>query len=568
MKIPDKNSSHSINYYSKVLVVVIITVLLINVFVSILTISITRQQSIENITNTINLYLKQVQQKFNSVEHFMIWTVLNEPLIDDINDAKDYYEFADSIDNFRSRVIDYQYSTGEEYQFFLLLKKENYFFNSSPINVNYSEYLKIKDYFLSEIEKFQSYENMKTWKTFELNNNYYLYHLIDYEDRVFISLISVNDILLPLKDINLGNKGAIIMENDAGTYLTNATEELSLQNNTQKPLAISYLRFKEKEIDLPFSLHVYVDNVSAFKRIMIAQLSLTFATVVISIILIMILIYIKNKLLYPIQAFSNNLSKINDSNEAIDFNNSNIKELEQANVQFKDLIKEIRKLKINIYEQELEKQNIQMDFMKLQIKPHFYINCLTTIYSMAQLEMYKEIQEMTLSTSKYFRYLFQTKQNFVKLEKELDHINDYLAIQKLLHGPTFTFERYVENGVENAKIPPLVLQTFIENSIKHIRSYDKQIKITLRIQSVENEGLLKMVITDNGQGFPKDILEKLQNNKSLSSVDGSHIGINNVISRLQLLYSEKFKIDFSNAKTGGAVVMLLIPNDVFEGVEV
>ncbi|MEH7118669.1 hypothetical protein V7128_14780, partial [Neobacillus vireti] len=132
MRLPiGKNPSHSINYYSKVLLLILICILLINIFVSLLTISITRQQSIDSITNTVNLYLKDTKKRFNAIDHYMDWTVLHEPIIHNIEDAHDISELQKSMNDFRSRVNDFQYSTGKKYQFFLALKKENYFFNSS-----------------------------------------------------------------------------------------------------------------------------------------------------------------------------------------------------------------------------------------------------------------------------------------------------------------------------------------------------------------------------------------------------------------------------------------------------
>ncbi|MBD1381533.1 sensor histidine kinase [Metabacillus arenae] len=561
-----KNPSRSVNYYSKVLFIILISILLINIFVSFFTISITRQQSIEYITNTVNLYLKDANQKLNAVDHFMIWTVKHEPLIENIEDAQDMSELPKSIRDFRSRVNDFQYSTGEEYQFFLGLKKKNYFFNSSPIQMKYSEYLKIKDFFLSEKRTLNKYENFYTWQSLKLNNKFYLYHLLEYENRMFISLIAVDDILMPLQDINLGNNGIIMMENDEHGFLSSSDQVHLFKKEKSNSFFSSHLVFEGKNTSLPFSLHVSVDHFSAFERVVIAQFVLIFATIMISLILFLIVLYMKNKVISPIRKFSKNLSDINANNETIDFKSSSIMELEQANALFRGLINEVKKLKVNIYEQEIEKKQIQMDFMKLQIKPHFYLNCLTTIYSMAQMKMDKEIKEMALSTSKYFRYLFQTNQNFVKLEKELDHIHDYLAIHKLVHGPVFLFETFIQPNSEKAKIPPLVLQTFIENTIKYSVSLDEQVSISLRIYYIDmdNEKFIKITLKDTGPGFPYDVLDKLQNNIPLTNEKGNHIGINNVIQRLRLLYGGDFLIEFSNDSDGGALIVLMIPYLIYE----
>ena len=103
----------------------------------------------------------------------------------------------------------------------------------------------------------------------------------------------------------------------------------------------------------------------AFEKIMVAQL------------LIMLLfdcnllikrnpyVFRKN-LLVPIQRFSKNLARINEGNEATDHKSSRITELEQVNAQFKELVGQIKRFKIDRYEQELEKQKIRLDYMKLQ----------------------------------------------------------------------------------------------------------------------------------------------------------------------------------------------------------
>jgi len=559
-----KNPSRSVNYYSKVLVIILLSILFINIVVTFFTISITRQQSIDYITNTITLYLQDTERKLNAIDHFMIWTVKNEPLIKDIENAEDMSELPKSLNAFRTRVNDFQFSTGKEYQFFLALKKENYFFNSSPLQMNYSDYLVVKDFFLSQRPGFTKYEEFKTWQSLRIHHHYYLYHSLQYNNRMFVSVIAVEDLLLPLQDINLGNKGTLIIKDDSDRFLTGSKQDLEkARSNT---LFDSYLIFRGEDTGLPFSLHVSVDHFSAFKKVVIAQFALVLATIIISMFLFFILRYLKNKVLSPIHLFSKNLAEITQTNETVDFESSSIIELEQANEQFRELISEIKKLKINYYEQEFEKKQIQMDFMKLQIKPHFYLNCLTTIYSMAEMEMYNEIKEMSLSTSKYFRYLFQTNKNFVKLGKEIEHIQDYLAIQKLLHAHSFQFEIQVNPTIEHAKIPPLIIQTFIENTVKHAVSLDEQIDISLQIQSLKNQDkdLIGITLCDNGPGFPAAILEKLQNRIPLTTSTGHHIGINNVLQRLNQLYGDEFQIEFSNRPNGGAMIQIAIPYLIYE----
>lgn len=553
-----KHPSRSVNYYSKVIIIILISILVINMIVTFFTISITRQQSIDNITNIVDIYLDDTLLKLSAVEQFMIWTVKNEPLIDDIENAKDMSELPTNINNFRTRVIDFQNSTGKEYQFFLALEKENYFFNSSPILMSYSEYLKIKFYFESKRNQPNKYEDIYTWQSLKVSDKYYLYHFLQYENRTFISLIALEDILLPLQEVNLGNNGSLTIVNDHKRMLTWPKEHTNQQ--LLKLIFSTEMVFPQRETGLPFSLYVTVDHFSAFKQVVFAHITLVLATAIISLILYLIVRYLRRKILSPIQKFSENLSAIDNNNERIDFSSSII-ELEQANAQFKGLMNEINKLKIDYYEQEFEKKQIQMDFMRLQIKPHFFLNCLTTIHSMAEMEMYQEIKQMIFSISSYFRYLFQTNQNFVSLDKEVSHVQDYLDIQKLLHGHAFHFDIHVEHTLNHVLVPPLMIQTFIENTIKHAVSLDEQINIMLDIRSYtfQDQDWIKISLRDNGPGFREDILEKLQHQKPITSSNGHHIGINNVIKRLRILFNNKYRIHFSNHPDGGAIIEIMIP---------
>ena len=139
------------------------------------------------------------------------------------------------------------------------------------------------------------------------------------------------------------------------------------------------------------------------------------------------------KVILPIKLFSQSLSKMDSvsEGEGLVLTDSKIQELNQINDQFKNLIHEITRLRIDIYEAELDKNKFMIGFLQQQIKPHFYLNCLTTVDSMVSLGDIDAAKKMLMFTSKYFRYLFQVNKNFVPLINELTHIEDYLSIQNM-----------------------------------------------------------------------------------------------------------------------------------------
>lgn len=314
-----------------------------------------------------------------------------------------------------------------------------------------------------------------------------------------------------------------------------------------------------------FTAKITVNDFGKFETIIIAQ----FLTVLLSILIAgfscILMIFMERRVLKPIELFLDNLKNFDEKSELIDFKDNRIIELEQTNQQFKNLIKQIKKLKIDVYENEINQQQTQLDYMQLQIKPHFFLNCLTSIYSMAQTQMYEEIEKMTISTSKYFRYIFSTNQSYVRLELEIEHVRDYLNIQKMRYDTGFSYSILQDKETNGLKIPPLVLQTFIENSIKHTVSLDEEIKICVSCRYVSQpEGdMVNIQITDTGVGFAPEILKMLQANEPLSQKAGTHIGISNTIKRFDLLYNGMAKIQFANMPTGGAQVTIIFPAEQF-----
>lgn len=306
----------------------------------------------------------------------------------------------------------------------------------------------------------------------------------------------------------------------------------------------------------------------AYEQIVLIQFILAGAVLFVAIILFSSMIYMKQKVLAPIKTFSENLSHFNDSTEIMDFKDTQLLELEQANLQFKNLMRQIKKLKIDIYEKELEKQKTFMNYLQLQIRPHFFLNCLNTIYSMAQTQLYEEIMEMSMITSNYFRYIFQNPQDFVLLQEELKHIEDYMKIQKLRYGNGFDYEIFAEKGTEQVRILPILIQTFIENSVKHAVASDEPITIKTDIHwssSPENPHKnIQIQISDTGSGFPEDVLYELNHAQSLEPVNGHRIGITNAIKRLNLFYEkDTAAITFSNLPQKGACVTILLPANLY-----
>lgn len=221
-----------------------------------------------------------------------------------------------------------------------------------------------------------------------------------------------------------------------------------------------------------------------------------------------------------------------------------------------EMVEEIKELKIKVYEEELRKNDIMMEYLKQQVNPHFFLNCLNIIYSLSNIEDYRLIRQMVEYLIKYFRYIFSQTDDLVLLEDEISHLENYLHIQEMRYPNRFQYRIQVDENDGNEKIPPLLIQTFVENSLKHSGMLANNEILEIQVTVLWNSGL-EITISDNGKGFGNEVLEKLRNKENILYDNRKHIGIENAIRRTNVIFHGKEKITFYN--DNGAHVKLILP---------
>ena len=246
-----------------------------------------------------------------------------------------------------------------------------------------------------------------------------------------------------------------------------------------------------------------------------------------------------------------------------DDGSNNLLELESVSGKFKELLRKIQGLKIAIYEKELAEQKAELEYTQEQIKPHFFLNCLSLIHGIADKNNEGEIVEITTVLSDYMRYIFQDSKKQRDVEEELEHIEAYIRIQKLRYGEeAFSFEVTTDGDIGEWKVPSLLLQTLVENSVVHGVSLDRKSEISLYLtnETYEDGEYLYICISDTGNGFSKEALDAIENDTPIIYHGRHHVGISNIKRRLALMYGERASITCSNMDENyGAVVEVRLP---------
>lgn len=259
-------------------------------------------------------------------------------------------------------------------------------------------------------------------------------------------------------------------------------------------------------------------------------------------------IYIKQRVLKPMDRLVLIMRTIRDGNlETVADWEYRTAEFYVVNDTFNEMISQIKQLKIESYEKQIAKERANLQALRLQIRQHFFLNCLKTLYGLSEVKRYDGIQQYIILLSKHLRYIFQDNANLVKMEKELTSCQNYISLQKynLNNPPDYTVN--IDARVLKVPIPPITLLTMIENSVKHGTQIGSQLKITMTIVLLPSDDgdLVNITIHDNGPGFKTEMLQKL-NSLLENSPENEHVGLINVIRRFQLIYGNQFGIAFSN----------------------
>lgn len=270
------------------------------------------------------------------------------------------------------------------------------------------------------------------------------------------------------------------------------------------------------------------------------QILLVMGAVFVLLAIPFILFYMKQEIFAPMTALVSTMDRIGRGElsvrSSVDYRNA---EFTQVNETFNRMIDQITQLKIDGYEKELEARRNEMTALKLQIRPHFVLNCLKSVYAMVQTGSREDAQQLILLLSRYLRYILSFTATTTPLHTEIDP------------------------ELSELPLPPVSLLTLVENSVKHGKMIGKTLKITITAKLLETEEgcMADLSVADNGTGFTAGDLKQL-NSAAPQEENGQHVGLFNVVRRLQLLYGEQAAIAFTNNRRGGgARVELFLPID-------
>lgn len=579
-----------------VLIVLLTVLLLINLFLGISSMISFRDHNEKQIEKIMMAYRQKQEERFEFVRHYVEWSAVHEPLLRDLMKHTGAGKEVQDLLILRSRVRDMKNAYGAGVMFFAYLEGEEKFYHLSEVKIPYEDYLELRKMVPQKAKK----EGQKmAWQRIRLGQDRksFLFYGVSYRGVYVCSLVDAEKLRGNLDDIITGRKGYYRLLDEEGREFL----RVDGSGGSLFPLFYRNYTLQADPGGMPYQVQVHADVYSAAAEQEIRQ-SLILLLLFVVLFVAARYIYVTNRsVLRPLENFQIALKNVSAEDSILHMESPPLRELEPADQQLKNLVSQLQKMRISVYEEELERKKFEITFLQHQIRPHFYLNCLATIDSMAQLGEIEELRKMVLFTSQYIRYLFQVDSNLVRLSYELTHIEAYLDIQNLRMEENFEVEVKAAPEAMEACIPPLFLISFVENSVKHASvPAGEKLKISIRCRR-EKERLV-MDIADSGQGFPPEFLREQEGELPLAERKGgeplvaerkeeppvakrreegaaigekreegsqikeavlkrTHIGIANSRKRLALLYGRSYRLVLLNlpAPAHGAVVHVEIP---------
>ncbi len=225
-------------------------------------------------------------------------------------------------------------------------------------------------------------------------------------------------------------------------------------------------------------------------------------------------------------------------------------------------IRKIQDMQRQVYQMEILQKQAELLAYQSQIKPHFLYNTLDCIQSMAYEYGAEPVAEVILDLSKMFRYSI-AGDSMVMLRQELDYIRQYAAIIRCRFMGRLNVEVEAATDLLDVKIPKLLLQPLVENSIFHGLERCSRTG-TVRVLAKSEDASVVIEIADNGHGMSAEELtrlrQKLKESKKMETKpkEGSGIGMVNIYQRLKILYGGQavFRID-SRLEEGTKITLKL-----------
>lgn len=259
--------------------------------------------------------------------------------------------------------------------------------------------------------------------------------------------------------------------------------------------------------------------------------------------------------LQPLKNICAQMKKVENEDFDVQVNCKRNDEIAMLGRSFNKMSLKLKELINQVYLVNIKQKEAELAALHAQINPHFLYNTLDTIYWVSRKEKAPETGKLIEALAKLFRLSLNNGKELILLNSEVEHLKNYLVIQKKRYGNSIKFSLDIEEELLDCKVLKLILQPLLENAIVH--GIDKKEgKGNINVTIKKSDGNIIYEIVDDGIGIDVDEAYSLLENTTESN---KGIGIKNINDRLKLSFGDQYGLQFFHAEGGGTKVVVLHP---------
>lgn len=297
----------------------------------------------------------------------------------------------------------------------------------------------------------------------------------------------------------------------------------------------------------------YVDEILALQTTFVRIL--TIVIICAALLSFAVASFLAYRLMHPIRQFEESIRSVESGDLNLTIPETGFREVRAISAAFNSMLRRIRALMEQIVQEQEKKRLYELNALQAQINPHFLYNTLDSIIWMEERGRSKEAIQMVSALAKLFRISISKGREIVTVREELEHVNNYLIIQKMRFKDKFTYDISAQDEALNERTVKLIVQPMVENAINHAidETQPEALHIVIRASVTEEE--LIFTVSDDGIGMPPEVVARL-----LTAPEGkSGIGIRNVHERIRLTYGEPYGLIVESVEDEGTTVTIHLP---------
>ncbi len=510
--------------------------------------------------NFLHIYATQIENRIQKVD-MQLTTIINEDedlqLLESEDEAKRHYasvRLAQSIND----IINIDQSA----DIFVITEADhNICIDAKADNLPYADKNSLRSMFMDYAEPGRQTDG---WKFQKIGDTFYLYRAIVSNRRVTAAAISAESLLKTVSLWDVDTYGFVLTDADdmvkayAGYPLFD--HEVDIRIDALR--AVRNLENREEMLNGRVRLYSYESRTNVFRHL---YKNAIFILAVIALLCVFDLYFMgteRKQIIQPMQGMIQDMERIRggDYELRVEERGDN-QEFSLLSRTFNQMMDEIVNLKIRFYEKQLALSDAEQKYIRLQIRPHFFLNAMTTIAGLSAKKKNAEIEKYINALSKNIRYMFSSGLHTVSVKEELHHVENYFEMQEMRYAGCIFYFIEMPEELEDWQIPQMLIHTLIENEYKYGISQGHSLMVLIKasVAVYDGEDMLLIEIEDDGKGYPEEVLTAINQDRAQQKEDGTRVGLWSVKRLLELMYDRKNLFLISNVEPHGALNQIYIP---------